>query len=355
MINLYIHVPFCRKKCDYCAFYSIDDFPNNATQNYLDKIECDIAETIFPEKISTVFIGGGTPTLLSSKELKQLGNIINSLPLSDNPEITIEANPETLTDKKIEILNSFVNRISCGVQSFSEKSRKILGRNCSNEAIHKLETLPFTRRNCDLIFAIPGQTLKDWEQELLSAVTSGVDHISAYALTAELGTKLAKKSLQIDDDLATDMWLLTGEFLKRHGIERYEISNYSQPNHECFHNRNVWYGGLLYGYGPAAASYYGFKRCQEVENLADWLNGAPAIDDIISSEKRRREIRVMGLRTTKGWSRENYLKLPGATLPEWNEFVAEAQTIKNVHADKNSVFLNTDGLLFWNDIAAELL
>ncbi len=365
-LQVYIHIPFCRRKCAYCAFYSEPAATPEAVRLYLDKLERDLDAADIHTPVESVYFGGGTPSLLTEADLERLFDLTaRRLPLMPDAEISLEANPETLTREKIRLIAAHVTRISLGIQSFDRELRSRLGRDCSDRAIAAaLEWIGdagFPHWNCDFIYAIPSQTRAQWEKELRRAADCGADHLSLYALTPEEGTRLAADpALQIDDDLAADLWKTAGERLAERGIFRYEVSNYARPGGECRHNQRVWQGGRLAGFGPAAASYDGECRFQEPASLSRWLVGEPPTVDRLPPERRRREILVMNLRTVAGWQRENYLALPGATPAEWEQILTAARHLEArlpglLENDANHLRLTPRGLSFWDEVAMEWL
>ncbi len=351
-MNCYIHVPFCRSKCAYCAFYSVPGAADELKKRYLERLIRELASC--PETFDTVYIGGGTPTFLEEQDLERIFSVLRTAP---GAEISMEANPETLTAEKAAMLANYVTRLSMGVQSFDEAKRRKLGRECSDEAIRRaLEySALFPHRNLDLMYAVPGDSMGGFAADLRLAVASGADHVSCYSLTPEEQTRFA--GTVIDEDLSADLWKLAGDVLGERGILRYEVSNCARPGAECRHNESVWYGGLLRGFGPAAASYDGMKRYREVESVTGWLEGAPVEEDVLPPDARRREIFVTGLRTVAGWSRQAYLALPGALKSEWETFgrtLAEfPENLREVSPE--NLRLTEAGLLFWDSFAVELL
>jgi len=364
--QLYIHVPFCRSKCAYCAFYSVT--ARERTREYLDELSARLEifrrkETGDPE---TVYIGGGTPSVLTEAELTDFFAILErNFPCRAAGEISLEANPETLTAEKIALLHNHINRLSMGVQSFSATIRKTLGRDCSDAATAKALQLigakPFPHFNIDLMYAVPGQTMCDWETDLRRAAESGADHISCYSLTPEEGTQLVRDGLrQIDDAMSADMWEAAGEILAAYGLARYEISNYAKPGAECVHNVQVWRGSRLFGFGPAAASYDATRRFTEPYSLEAWLRRAAPDYDVLPDSARLREIAVMNLRTVNGWRREDFLRLPHADTATWEQFNMECRKLAEQYpglliCTGDTLKLTAKGLLFWDTAAVELL
>lgn len=355
--NIYIHVPFCRKKCAYCCFYSEDNADSELQRAYLDRLEQELALTNFTAPINTLYIGGGTPTLLDIKYLQRLFTILAArLPLTANTEISIECNPASITLDKASLITTFANRISIGIQSFQQIHRDTLGRRVNSEEIATaLELLSKTCFNLDLIYAIPGQSMACWLDDLQQAIASGASHLSCYSLTLEEGTALAQRNgMTIDNNISAAMWEKTAKVLHNAGFERYEISNYAVPGRECRHNLNIWHGQAYLGFGPAAASFDGVKRWTQPASVTNWLNGAEPDIDIISSESRARELFVIGLRTTVGWSRELWEHCALPAPPDWKQMLKLVDDKNFIH-EPEQISLKPAALLFWDDIAAAMI
>ena len=367
MENLYIHVPFCTKKCDYCAFYSVENSSRSMQEHWLEKLRHDLQKNAHRlQHVKTLYFGGGTPTLPDPDFLEQMfQTVCSEIKLMPNAEITSEANPETITDERADILGKWVNRISMGVQSFREEKRRILGRHpISAEnifpAMQRLRAAGLKNIGIDLMYAVPGESLEQWKDDLKRAGDLGVEHLSAYALTPEENTPyaIAHGLKAADDGLASDMWHTAAAILAQYGLERYEISNYAKKEHEAQHNCNVWYGGSYLGLGPSATSFDGIDRWTEQADLTDWLDGADAEWDRISRPARIREVFIMGLRTVNGWSKEKFSAATGCKI--WCD--AEAENIlKNLQSqglvrfDGAACRATLTGLEFWNTIAEQLI
>ena len=353
-------MPFCSSKCGYCAFYSDKPLNDKIIDNYLDNLELEVSK--ISSSISTLYIGGGTPTLLSIKQLKRLFKIIKTLKFNTNAEISIESNPETLTCDKINLLKDNITRLSMGVQSFNERLRSILGRKCNQSALLNALTLTkeaqFPHFNLDLIYGIPGETMEDFIFDVNEALSWGVDHLSCYSLTAE-ETSLLGNTYQIDDDLATQMYENIPNLLAKAGLFQYEISNYAKKDCECQHNVNVWQGGLLLGIGPSAAGFDGINRYSYECDIANWNNGV-AIKEIdeIPIHHRLAEIFAVNLRTVKGWDKEMWSKVPNCD--DWGNRLSIAKEISKKYPKlwdiaENNIKLTKLGRLYWDTIAEELL
>ncbi|MDD2479988.1 MAG: radical SAM family heme chaperone HemW [Victivallaceae bacterium] len=365
--NLYIHVPFCSSKCDYCAFYSIVTADNMQITQWLDKIIEQLDSAELEKPLETIFIGGGTPTALSEANLECLFKALCRF-TGNNTEISIESNPETISSEKIELLAKYITRISMGVQTFNPQLREKLGRRCSDQAINSaikcIRAVPNLKFNIDLIYAIPGQTLEDWESDLNRVIASGVDHVSCYNLSIEEGTALVARlgeNNTIDDELSIKMWNTANKILSAAGMPRYEISNYAADENQCRHNRNIWYGGRYLGLGPAASSFNGRDRWTQVYSLSEWLEGQVAELDIIASEARINEIFSIGLRTVAGWKREQWERVYTLKycLRSWAELTATInvlpQPVRNLFkVTEDQIKLTKHGLNFW-DLVAEAL
>ncbi len=374
--HLYIHIPFCFSKCDYCAFHSVTDRRN--VISFFKKIEREfVSASTICNSLKTVYIGGGTPTSLSENELEKLFHLIKKYFMLDTDcEISIECNPETLTLSKLNIISAHVNRISIGVQSFNINHRKTIGRSGDIKNIYKsLELISASKIkniSSDFIYGIPGQTLLDFEADINEINKFEMKHISAYSLTYEEGTKLAGALLK-ETAVKEDIELYVEKIFKKYGFSRYEISNFAKKGYECRHNYEIWFGSNYLGIGPTATSFDGINRWTE-PMLNHWLNNlSPEIDEI-SVELRFKEIFIMGLRTVNGWRVvENFSDVKTKIFSKLGNEVtinkAIWERIKNplisLQENKLISFKKTSkllivkatkkGLLFWNEIASEII
>lgn len=362
-MNYYFHFPFCRSKCGYCAFYSLPAPSEEAIARWLERILRELKEFEPVETCETIYLGGGTPTLPEPRMLERFFEALyDRLRPGPETEISMEANPETLDREKVVLIRAFVNRLSLGVQSFCPEKRETLGRNCSqqklDEALELVCNADFPHWNCDLIYAIPGQNREAWRQELRRAASCGIDHLSCYNLTPEEGALLSSQLIPDEEDSAA-MWEIAETELAAAGIRRYEISNYARPGSECRHNRNVWRGGLLKGFGPSAAGFDGEVRTIEPADLAAWLRGDPPEIDRIAPERRRNEIFAVQLRTVEGWTPELWSRVPGAD--PWGERITAAETADAacgggmLEITPGRIAATRRGMLFWNSLAESIL
>ncbi|MFW6414582.1 MAG: radical SAM family heme chaperone HemW [Verrucomicrobiota bacterium] len=312
-----MHVPFCKSKCGYCAFYSEvrkgDELRSCFLKALAEEASHD-SNNCYP--LTSIYIGGGTPTHLSENQLESLLLTIDTYFTREKDcEITCECNPESLTDRKIHILaNHGVNRISLGVQSFKQRNRQVLQR-CGN--LKNLDNITAQIRkqgidnlNFDLIFGIPGQTVDGWRGELLRAMDYGITHVSTYELTPEEGAKLkfsdrppTVEEKEQEEEKLVEMWNETDRILTAGGFQRYEVSNHALDGRQCRHHQHCWHGLPFLGLGPSASSFDGRRRWRNAATLNGWRRGTPPVVDNLAEEQRALEVFAFGLRTTSGWER----------------------------------------------------
>jgi oxygen-independent coproporphyrinogen III oxidase len=320
-IGLYIHVPFCIRKCLYCDFTSYP-VSKTAVADYLGSLVKEInlygAALGDEEKsISSLFFGGGTPTCLPAGALKMiLDELRYSFSLLEGCEITVEANPGTVDAAGLEtLLKAGANRLSLGVQSFNDGLLGVLGRVHSSaqalEAVRLARTAGFANLNLDFIFGIPGQTLSDWQKTLAQAAALGPEHIAAYGLQLEEGTPLAQgvsrgEICACAEDLELTMYQHTVEYLNTNGYKQYEISNFARPGRECAHNLVYWLNKPYLGLGPAAHSFIGGERFSNVTALDRYSQrlseGEFPVEarEKMTVEAEMAETMFLGLRLTAG-------------------------------------------------------
>lgn len=306
MPGIYIHIPFCVKKCKYCDFAS---YPSQISKKseYIDALICEM-EKYKGYSTDTVYIGGGTPTCLSNSELEIILNNVNSLfNLEKNTEFTIEANPGTVNFEKAQLLKYFnVNRISIGAQSFNDELLKTLGRIHDSKEI--FNTVSFFRDtgfkniSLDLMYALPGQTIEELGDSLEKLISLNPEHVSCYGLKYEDGTPfgeaLKKGQLkEADEDIFADMYELIVERLKKNNYIHYEISNFAKEGYKSRHNLKYWNCEDYIGLGAAAASCVGLRRYTHSHKLEDYFNGYILNEDyVMEKDEAMREFVILGLR-----------------------------------------------------------
>ncbi|MCP4581547.1 MAG: radical SAM family heme chaperone HemW [candidate division Zixibacteria bacterium] len=318
--GIYIHVPFCMAKCQYCDFYSI--VGNETTVDgfagaLLSEIEI-LGRSKWKERVyNTIYFGGGTPPLLGDKNISRvLQSIRGRFNISPRSEIAMEINPETSSPEFFQALREFgLNRLSIGVQSFDNDQLQILGRihsvNSAVEAIDNAFAAGFENISLDLIFGIPGQSIESWRATLDQAIAKNPTHISAYGLTIEKGTPYHKmvdsgELALVDDDNQAEMYSATNEMLSSAGYKRYEVSNFAKPGFECRHNFKYWRDDKYVGLGPSAHSYDGEKRTANQKNLDKYIanlgKGKLPISfrETLTDKQRAEEWLLLGLRLAEG-------------------------------------------------------
>ena len=323
-LGIYVHIPFCASKCEYCDFYSLRDQPESVMDSYLDVVCRHIQETgaLAPEYVvDTVYFGGGTPTHFGAEGLAEiLTQIRRSFDVSDSAEITFEANPESVTDALLKRLRAEgFNRVSLGIQCDDDEILAKIGRPHTYEqavnAYDRIRHFGFQNVSVDLIYGLPGQSLEAWQQTLENVLTLHPEHISCYGLKVEEGTPLYGYQAYADladDDTQADMYLSAVEILKEHGYRQYEISNFARRGKVSRHNLKYWMGMEYIGFGPDASSDFASKRYSYVRSLPEYIagirNGGQIIRELnqIPTRERAGEYVMMRLRTIGGINRQEY-------------------------------------------------
>ena len=316
-IALYIHVPFCRRKCLYCSFVSYDNREADIPL-YLSALKKELKQRAGGECIRSIYFGGGTPSLLPAEDIGDLLSVISTLFIMDEAaEITIEANPGTIDEAYLTAIRKLgVNRLSLGVQSLNDRELAMLGRIHTaaeaRDAVRFARGAGFDNLNLDLIYGLPGQTLTDWQHSLDDALAMGPEHLSLYALTLEadtpMWTAIKEGSLpEIDPDLGADQYELAEDLLAAHGYSHYEISNWARPGRECRHNLTYWRNLPYLGVGAAAHSCIDGHRLANSKSLDKYIadfsgktSPLPEMDEEINPELELAETVILGLRLGEG-------------------------------------------------------
>ena len=324
-LGIYIHIPFCKSKCEYCDFYSIGGSRDRrVTDDYLQALADHIREAgrLAPEYlVDTVYCGGGTPSFFGAENLEKiLDEIHKSFRLSVEAEITLEANPDSVTLQSMKkLVRAGFNRISIGVQSDDDEMLKKLGRphnfHQAKQALTLARQAGFGNISLDLMYGLPNQTLSAWKETVLRIVGLRPEHISCYALKVEEGTPLwSYKELANlpDDDTQADMYLAASDLLRDYGYEHYEISNFGKKGFASKHNLKYWTGGEYLGFGPTAASDFAGKRFTILRDLHGYMQGIAKKETVLSecetipARERAGEYVMLRLRTSDGISAEEY-------------------------------------------------
>lgn len=355
--GVYVHIPFCVRKCPYCDFYSTAA-SGDIVERYVDRLCSDIRENC-PQGAGSIYFGGGTPSLLSPE---QAGRIISAVVPTNGAEISIEANPNSVSPEKLEgYLSAGINRISFGVQSLCPAELEALGRlHTADEAENAVKlayNVGFRNISTDIMLGVCGQTEESLSETLRRLTVLPVNHISAYMLKIEEGTPYSKNGMKDrvpDDDTAADLYLLTAKFLENSGYFQYEISNFAQKGYECRHNLLYWLCGEYYGFGPAAHSFYGGKRYACRRDLNGYLSGgADRITDILQeSPPDFFERGMLKLRLSQGLCRN---EIPSDQLEHFEKRFAVYEKAGLMKPTADGFALTTEGFLVSNSIIVDLL
>ena len=309
---VYIHIPFCNYICAYCDFCKV--FYNREYVNkYLEALDKEIKANYKGEIITSLYIGGGTPSSLSLDELERLFNILKIFTLSKDCEITFESNPDSLTLDKIKLLKKYgVNRVSLGVETINDKLQETLERKTSKDnvinCINNLKNNDITNINVDLIYAIIGETLDDLKKDLEFLLSLDVPHISTYSLIIEDNTKLKINGLKsIDKTLDRAMYDFISSTLKDNSYIHYEISNFAKANNQSQHNLKYWLNLNYYGFGVGASGYIDNIRYTNTRSITNYIKGKTVIDEEILSIKDKIFYEIMlGFRTNLGINKKSF-------------------------------------------------
>lgn len=332
-LELYIHIPFCVKKCGYCDFLS-GPADGETMKNYAEALLAEAgglfaAENLDDYKVISVFIGGGTPSLLEASDVERILETLRKLfYFSPDTEITIEANPGTLTREKLNIyLKAGINRLSLGLQSADDRELRALGRIHTYqdflESYKAARKAGFANINIDLMSAIPGQTYESWICNLRTAAALRPEHISAYSLIVEPGTPFAGMDLELpDEDTEYRMYEDTAAVLEEYGFRQYEISNYALDGYACRHNIGYWRGTEYLGIGLGASSLFRGKRFRNTRNMEEYIRYSSDVEKIrkdsfvLTEKDREEEFMYLGLRMTEGVSETEFRRQFGRELRE---------------------------------------
>lgn len=375
-ISLYLHIPFCRSKCDYCDFFSVPCGKNNISDEYIDALcnEIDFrCKKNDIDVIDTVYVGGGTPSLLNFSQLKRITETFLKFSRVPVSEFTVEVNPDDVSESLLESFEKCgVTRLSCGIQAFEENVLAGVKRRSSSDTV--IKALELIKKNwhgvfsADIIAALPGQTKKSFEMGLEKLISYEPEHISMYSLTIEEETPLGKAvysdKISYDFDKADEIWLSGKDILTENGYEQYEVSNFSLPGYKARHNMAYWQLKNYIGCGAGATgSLYGdsgvrFTNTIDIQEYCSFWNSseidyenAPGIKENLSPETQSFEFIMMGLRTLSGISIVEYKKRFGHEIPDKIKKVME-KWAENKRAEykKDAGFaLTSEGLLFLNE------
>lgn len=373
MAGIYIHIPFCKKRCIYCDFFSTTQ--GEKKRMYVDALCKELSlrkDYLKGEQIGTIYFGGGTPSQLSEEELRALFETIGRLfPVKEDAEITFEANPDDLSVDYLQVLRTLpINRISMGVQTFNDRKLQMLNRRHTAqqayEAVLRCQQAGFTNISIDLIYGLPGESMEEWKNDLATAFSLPISHLSAYHLMYEPGTPLwnlwEKHQIHaIDEELSTAFFEELIRKTREVGFEQYEISNFSLPGFHSRHNSSYWSGVPYLGCGASAHSYDGVSRQWNIANLDAYIQGVSA--GTLSYERedldlgtRYNEYVMTHLRTAKGFSPSQLQELFGDQLYKYAMEIAEKH-LKTNHLEwkDDAIKLSHQGIFISDGIMSDFM
>ena len=369
-LELYFHIPFCIKKCDYCDFLS-GPVTRAGQEAYIYALlrEMKAASAIEKRPVDTIFIGGGTPSVPECDIMeKLLQGIGENFQLAADAEVTIEANPGTLTPEKLALYRRYgINRISIGLQSPKDQELQALGRihNYQQflESYHMAREAGFSNMNIDLMFAIPGQGYEGWIQNLRTVAELGPEHISAYSLIIEEGTPFSARKLDLpDEDTEYRMYEDVAKVLGEYGYHQYEISNYAKNGRNCRHNEGYWERKDYLGLGLGAASLIGGERFTNTSDMSEYLENSGNLEEIrtdreiLTREDEMGEFMFLGLRMTKGVSKNDFQEYFGTPIEKIYGEVLEKYKKQGLLLEEDGrIFLSRAGIHVSNAVMADFL
>ena len=373
-LGIYIHVPFCRSKCQYCDFYSVTCKEDSLLDGYLDAVCAHIQEAgmLAPGYlVDTVYFGGGTPSFFGAEGMAEILSVVRkSFDVAPSAEITFEANPDSVSDRLLRRLRSEgFNRVSLGIQCDDDVILKKIGRPHNYEqavnAVKRIRKAGFRNLSVDLMYGLPGQSLQAWENTLKNVLSLAPEHISCYGLKVEEGTPLyAYQQFYnlADDDTQADMYLSAVEILQSYGYRQYEISNFCKKGNISRHNLKYWTGGEYLGFGPDASSDFAGRRFAIVRDLQGYIDGIREGGQVLKevqevpNRERAGEYLMMRLRLSSGLDPkeyENKFLLPFGPLESVLNRFREQKLAQKTYDGR--WHLTPEGFLLSNTIISDLL
>lgn len=370
-VGIYVHIPFCKKKCEYCDFYSITGCDSKLFDNYLKAVVKQLNDYTlggYKIKVDTIYIGGGTPSIFGGKRLSiLLKEIKRRFIFTKDIEITVEVNPESVDKKFFKILKkSGVNRISMGVQSADDIQLSRLGR--IHDFSKACEAVELCRKYCtdnislDLMYGLEDQTMRSWENSIQAIISLKPKHISCYSLTLEEGTPMFKRGPELpDDDTIADMYLVAIDTLENNGYMQYEISNFALKGYESKHNSRYWNLSPYIGIGAAAHSFYGDKRYSNISDAERFIELISAGESVISTvdevpvKNRVGEYVMLKLRTVSGIDESVFERKFKQSFSSYAERLKKYINSGHVIYDGVSYRLTPKGFFVSNSIISDVL
>ena len=357
--SCYVHIPFCKKICSYCDFCK-NYYNEKTASNYLDALESEINKNYKNDLLNTLYVGGGTPSCLSKDNLNKLFNILSVFKLSNAYEYTFELNYEDITEELLLLLKkSKVNRLSIGIQTFNERYKSILNRDINKQnMINKIELSKkyFDNINVDLMYALPGQSIRDLKEDIDLIIKLNVEHVSTYALIIESHTKLGIKNIEeASDDLQNKMYYMIKEELVKNEYYHYELSNFAKTGYESRHNITYWKNDWYYGFGAGASGFINNKRYDNTKSVNNYIKGKTvSYEELLDKLKLMKDEVMLNLRLTSGINKAEFynkykVKLEDAFL--YKPLVAKGFLCEN---DEN-LYIPNDKLFVSNMIIIDML
>jgi oxygen-independent coproporphyrinogen III oxidase len=355
MSSVYIHIPFCTNICSYCDFCKMY-YNEEIVDSYLEALEKEIKSCYKNELIKTIYIGGGTPSSLTIKQLNKLFNITKIFKLDNDIEFTIECNPENTTDDKLQLFKeNGINRLSIGIQTFNNNYLKLLNRSHTKEQavelINNAKKLNINNISIDLMYGLPNQTIEEIADDINEILKLNIAHISTYSLILEEHTKLYIDNIKnIDDDLEYDMYKLIIKELQANNYIHYEISNFSKAGYESKHNLNYWNNNNYYGFGLGSHGYIDNIRYENTRSINKYLNGEYLYQkEQLSIKTTMQNEMILGLRKISGVNKQAFINKYNKPIEEAfaiNTLLSTNQLIDN----SNNIYIPEDKLYVSNDI-----
>lgn len=372
MAGLYIHIPFCKSRCSYCDFHSGVQLA--LLDRFADALRAELTSRVSYLKndpLDTIYFGGGTPSLLSTEHLSSIFESIKShWNISNCKEITLEANPDDLSEEKLEKLSKLpINRLSIGIQSFNDNELKILRRrHTAQQAVDAVKNAQkyFSNISIDLMYGLPEQTISSWKDTISEALALNIQHVSAYHLTYEEGTLLERKRREgrispVLEEESVAMYRLLQNMLHEKGIEQYEISNFAIPGFHSRHNSSYWRGINYLGIGPSAHSFDGESRQWNIANTLQYITGIEQgtshfEKEVLSEIDKYNEMIMISLRTTDGISLER-IEQEFGTNAKKELLKQSARFIESgiMLFEENRLHLSSGGLFLSDGIITDLM
>ena len=328
---------------------------------YFDALYDEVKNLYEGEVIKTLYIGGGTPSILNDKELEKLGNVIGLFNLDKNCEVTFEANVSDLNDIYLTHLKNLgINRLSIGIESFNEEKLKLMGREANFDQASKVMKMArskgFDNINIDFMYALPNETLNDVKEDLKQIIKLKPDHISAYGLILEPNTKLSLHyEKTVEDDEEYEMYKYIQKTLKRSGFDHYEVSNYAKPKHYAKHNLVYWLNGEYYGFGLGASGYLHEVRYENTKNINKYLDGKYMnTKELVSLEDEKKNKLMLGLRLLRGINLNDWFLQYHENL-ENNESIKTLIKEKLLIVENNFLYINPKKLYIMNEILIRII